>query len=161
MIKKLKSLITTCFSPIFSFFLSFLLFTCFYMKLHVKVVFQWCHGLWNYPFLHAFTWYGSRVPVSEISDDHSIFYESTCFYMKLHVRVRGDLLKMRIKWRCEVAKSLPIIEIFQICYPRIVWQRFTPIYLYILARKQFLLLINLFVVLRWLNRPAVFLQILL
>ena len=129
MIKKLKSLITTCFSPIFSFFLSFLLFTCFYMKLHVKVVFQWCHGLWNYPFLHAFTWYGSRVPVSEISDDHSIFYESTCFYMKLHVRVRGDLLKMRIKWRCEVAKSLPIIEIFQICYPRIVWQRFTPIYI--------------------------------
>ena len=59
------------------------------------------------------------------------------------------------------AKSLPIIEFFQICYPRIVWQRFTPIYLYILARKQFLLLINLFVVLRWLNRPAVFLQILL
>ena len=33
MIKKLKSSIETCFSPIISFFLSFLLFTCFYMKL--------------------------------------------------------------------------------------------------------------------------------
>ena len=133
MIKKLKSLITTCFLPIFSFFLSFLSFTCFYMKLHIKVVFLWCHGLWSYSFLHAFTWYGSGVLVNEISDSHFFFYESTCFYMKLHVRVRSDLLKKRIKWRCDVVYSLPIIEIFQICYPRIVWQRFTPIYLYIIS----------------------------
>ena len=40
LIKKLKSEVLACFFPFYSLFLSILSFTCFYMELHVKVVFQ-------------------------------------------------------------------------------------------------------------------------
>ena len=90
-IKKLKNALLLRFYLLFSFLLSFLPFTCFYMKLQMWVVFWFCHSTRKYPFLHEIAYFDSIAMIKENPFMLVLSHGFICFYMDLQILVRGDL----------------------------------------------------------------------